>query len=54
MAAIRQRSRISWTLAEYQQIKFAFEKTILPFIDQEQMAKVRERQWFQPAELQEK
>ena len=39
---------------EYQQIKFAFEKTILPFIDQEQMAKVRERQWFQPAELQEK
>jgi hypothetical protein len=39
---------------EYQQIKFAFEKTILPFIDQEQMAKVRERQWFQPAELEEK
>jgi hypothetical protein len=38
---------------EYQQIKFAFEKTILPFVDQEQMAKVRERQWFQPAELQE-
>ena len=37
---------------EYQQIKFAFEKTILPFVDQEQMAKVRERQWFQPAELQ--
>ena len=36
---------------EYQQIKFAFEKTILPFVDQEQMAKVRERQWFQPAEL---
>ena len=66
MAAIRPRSRISWTSAgspperakncgkEYQQIKFAFEKTILPFIDQEQMAKVRERQWFQPAELQEK
>ena len=39
---------------EYQQIKFAFEKTILPFVDQEQMAKVRDRQWFQPAELQEK
>ena len=39
---------------EYQQIKFAFEKTILPFVDQEQMAKVRDRQWFQPVELQEK
>jgi hypothetical protein len=39
---------------EYQQIKFAFEKTILPLADQEQMAKVRDRQWFTPAELQEK
>jgi hypothetical protein len=39
---------------EYQQIKFAFEKTILPLVDQEQMAKVRDRQWFTPAELQEK
>ncbi len=39
---------------EYQQIKFAFEKTILPFVDQEQMAKVRDRQWFQPVELKEK
>ena len=31
---------------EYQQIKFAFEKTILPFVDQEQMAKVRDRRGF--------
>jgi hypothetical protein len=26
----------------------------LPFVDQEQMAKVRQREWFQPIELQEK
>ena len=25
-----------------------------PFVDQEQLAKVRDRQWFTPAELQEK
>jgi hypothetical protein len=39
---------------DYQQVKFAFEKTIMPFVDQEQMAKVRDRQWFTPSELQEK
>ena len=27
---------------------------ILPFVDQEQMARVRQREWFQPAELEEK
>lgn len=35
---------------EYQQVDFAFKKTILPFIDQGQMKKVQARQWFQPSE----
>jgi hypothetical protein len=40
--------------SEYQRAYLAFGKTIYPFIDQAQMAKVKGRQWFQPAELQEK
>jgi hypothetical protein len=40
--------------AEYQQIYFAFSKTVFPFIDPVQMKKVQARQWFQPAEVKEK
>jgi Putative metallopeptidase len=40
--------------AEYQRVRLAFGKTILPFVDTAQMAKVKARKWFQPAELQEK
>ena len=39
---------------EYQQAALAFGKTVLPFIDQAQMAKVKARQWFEPQELKEK
>jgi hypothetical protein len=39
---------------EYKQAYLAFGKTILPFIDPVQMAKVKGRQWFQPTELLEK
>jgi putative metallopeptidase DUF4344 len=38
---------------EYQQVDFAFKKTILPFIDQEQMGKVQARPWFLPSETRE-
>jgi hypothetical protein len=38
---------------EYRQVDFAFKKTILPFIDQEQMKKVQARQWFLPSETRE-
>ncbi|MGD0024575.1 MAG: DUF4344 domain-containing metallopeptidase [Xanthobacteraceae bacterium] len=39
---------------EYRQAYLAFSKTIYPFIDQAQMAKVKAQQWFQPEELKEK
>jgi Putative metallopeptidase len=39
---------------EYEQVRTAFKKTVLPFIDPVQMKKVRSRQWFQTEELQEK
>ena len=40
--------------AEYQDVKLAFQKTILPFIDQEQMKKVQARSWFGGEELKER
>jgi hypothetical protein len=39
---------------EYRQLNFAFRKTILPFIDLDQMKKVRARSWFTPSELKDK
>jgi hypothetical protein len=39
---------------EYQMLKFAFNKTIFPFIDQQKMKEVQTRTWFSPAELKEK
>jgi Putative metallopeptidase len=39
---------------EYQRLKFAFEKTILPFVDQEQMKKIRTKAWFAPTETRER
>jgi hypothetical protein len=39
---------------EYALVKQAFGKTILPFVDAEQMKKVRARTWFQPPELKDK
>jgi hypothetical protein len=39
---------------EFQQLSFAFQKTIFPFIDQEQMKKVRAKRWFRPEELKDK
>jgi hypothetical protein len=38
-------------VAEYKQIYHAFATTIYPFIDQNLMAKVEARQWFQLNEL---
>lgn len=40
--------------AEYQRVKFAFQKTILPFIDQEQMKKNLTKPWFQGTEIKER
>ncbi len=40
--------------SEYHRAYLAFGKTVYPFIDQAQMAKVKARQWFQPEELKEK
>ena len=40
--------------SEYQQVYFAFSKTVFPFIDQAQMKKVQARQWFQAEETREK
>jgi hypothetical protein len=40
--------------AEYQQVNFAFSKTVFPFIDPVQMKKVQARQWFDPQETKEK
>jgi Putative metallopeptidase len=39
---------------EFQQLSFAFQKTVLPFIDPEQMIKVRAKRWFLPEELKDK
>jgi len=39
---------------EYQLLSAAFNKTVLPFIDQEQMKKVRGRTWFTAEETKEK
>ncbi len=36
---------------EFAQLKRAFEKTILPFIDQNLMARVRQTDWLTPEEL---
>ena len=36
---------------EYQQVKTAFTKTILPYIDPDLMKKAQATQWFQPTEL---
>jgi hypothetical protein len=40
--------------AEYQRAKVAFQKTILPFIDQQKMEEVIKRSWFTGAELKER
>jgi hypothetical protein len=40
--------------SEYQQVYFAFSKTVFPFIDPVQMKKVQARQWFDPQETKEK
>ena len=40
--------------AEYQQVYFAFSKTVFPFIDPVQLKKVQARQWFDPQETIEK
>jgi hypothetical protein len=39
---------------EYQVLKSAFNETVLPFIDQEQMKKVQARSWFSAEETKEK
>jgi hypothetical protein len=39
---------------EYQLLKSAFNKTVLPFIDQEQMKKVQARSWFSAEETKDK
>ena len=39
--------------SEYQQAKFAFEKTVLPAIDQAQMKGVQNQRWFYPLEAPE-
>jgi hypothetical protein len=39
---------------EYQTVKAAFAKTVLPFIDQEQMKKVQTKSWFTGQELRER
>jgi Putative metallopeptidase len=48
------KERAEGCAGEYQRLKFAFEKTILPFIDQEQMKKVRAKSWFTPSETKER
>jgi hypothetical protein len=48
------KERAEGCAGEYQRLKFAFEKTILPFIDQEQMSKVRAKVWFTSSETRER
>jgi hypothetical protein len=38
-------------VGEYNQIKQAFATTIYPFIDQNLMRKVQQREWFLPSEM---
>jgi hypothetical protein len=38
---------------EFQQVRLAFQTTILPFIDEAQMKRVRARKWFQPGETEQ-
>jgi hypothetical protein len=45
------KSRAANCADEYQQVKQAFSKTILPFIDPDMMQKARATQWFRPDEL---
>ena len=40
------KSRAENCSREYQQVKSAFEKTVLPYVDQEQMKKVQSRPWL--------
>jgi hypothetical protein len=40
--------------AEYQRVKTAFQNTIMPFIDQEQMKKVQAKSWFTGEEVKER
>jgi hypothetical protein len=44
------KSRAPNCAEEYQQVRHAFQRTILPFIDEEMMKKVRARKWFLPGE----
>lgn len=39
---------------EYEKVRIAFAKTVLPFINRPQMEKVRARKWFQPHEMKER
>jgi hypothetical protein len=48
------KERAEGCASEYQRLKFAFERTILPFIDQQQMKNVRARSWFMPSETRER
>jgi Putative metallopeptidase len=48
------KERAATCVDEYRQLSFAFEKTILPFLDLEQLKKVRARNWFTPAELKDR
>jgi hypothetical protein len=43
-------SRAATCSHEYQQIRFAFVKTILPFVDVAQLKKVQARQWLLPTD----
>lgn len=45
------KDRAEHCTAEFNQLKLAFVKTILPFIDRELMAKVQQAQWLSPEEL---
>jgi hypothetical protein len=47
-------ARAEGCAAEYKQLEFAFAKTVYPFIDTEQMKKVRGRKWFLVDELKDK
>jgi hypothetical protein len=44
------KERASHCADEYNQIAFAFQKTIYPFINVDQMKKVQARKWFMPQE----
>jgi hypothetical protein len=48
------KERAEGCAGEYQRLKFAFEKAILPFIDQEQMKNIRAKTWFMPTETRER